>query len=68
MALGALLVPVTGHPADDAALGIAHDLAEAFGSHLSAVCLRPDPVDIVRYVADWSSPVLTGNTLAVVET
>lgn len=67
MALGALLLPVTGHRADDGALEIAFEIAKAFGSHLSAVCLRPDPVDIVRYVADWSSPVLAGNTLAVVE-
>lgn len=67
MALGALLLPVTGHHADDVALEIAFELARSFGSHLSAVCLRPDPVDIVRYVADWSSPVLAGNTLAVVE-
>jgi nucleotide-binding universal stress UspA family protein len=67
MALGALLIPVTGHKADDVALETALGIANVFGSHLSAVCLRPDPVDIVRYVADWSSPVLTGNTLAVVE-
>jgi nucleotide-binding universal stress UspA family protein len=67
MALGALLLPVTGHNADDVALEIAFDIAKTFGAHLSAVCLRPDPVDIVRYVADWSSPVLAGNTLAVVE-
>jgi nucleotide-binding universal stress UspA family protein len=67
MSFGALLVPVTGHHADGIALEIAFGIAGAFGSHLSAVCLRPDPVDIVRYVADWSSPVLAGNTLAVVE-
>jgi nucleotide-binding universal stress UspA family protein len=67
MSFGALLLPVTGHHADDVALEIAFGIAGAFGSHLSAVCLRPDPIDIVRYVADWSSPVLAGNTLAVVE-
>lgn len=67
MGLRALLLPVTGHHADDVALEVALGLAKPFGSHLTAVCLRPDPVDIVRYVADWSSPVLAGNTLAVVE-
>jgi nucleotide-binding universal stress UspA family protein len=67
MSLGALLLPVTGHHADGAAFEVAYEIATAFGSHLSAVCLRPDPVDIVRYVADWSSPVLAGNTLAAVE-
>jgi len=67
MSLRALLLPVTGHRADDITLELALGLAKAFGSHLTAVCLRPDPVDIVRYVADWSSPVLAGNTLAMAE-
>ncbi len=63
----ALLLPVTGHRADDAALETAFTIAQAFEAHLAAVCLRPDPVDIVRYVADWTSPVLSGDAVAAVE-
>jgi nucleotide-binding universal stress UspA family protein len=67
MGLRALLLPVTGHRADDAALRVALELGRAFGSHLSAICLKPDPVDIVRYVADWTAPVTTGELVAAVE-
>lgn len=67
MALGALLIPVTGHKADDVALETALGIANVFGSHLSAVCLRPDPVDIVRYVADWATPTVTGDALSIAE-
>ncbi|HTJ63272.1 MAG TPA: universal stress protein [Alphaproteobacteria bacterium] len=67
MGLRALLMPVTGHHADDAALRVALELGRAFGSHLSAICLKPDPVDIVRYVADWTAPVTTGELVAAVE-
>jgi nucleotide-binding universal stress UspA family protein len=61
------LLPVTGHHADDVALRIAFEIAQAFDSHLSALCLRPDPVDIARYVADWTAPVMTGELVAAVE-
>ncbi len=67
MGLRALLLPVTGHHADDAALRVALELGRTFDSHLSALCLRPDPVDIVRYVADWTAPVTTGELVAAVE-
>ena len=67
MAPRALLLPVTGHHADDAALETAFTVANAFEAHLAAVCIRPDPVDIVRYVADWTSPVLSGDAVAAVE-
>jgi nucleotide-binding universal stress UspA family protein len=67
MGLRALLLPVTGHHADDVALRIAFEIAQAFESHLSALCLRPDPVDIARYVADWTAPVMTGELVAAVE-
>lgn len=67
MSLRALLLPVTGHHADDVALRIAFEIAQAFDSHLSALCLRPDPVDIARYVADWTAPVMTGELVAAVE-
>ena len=67
MGLRALLLPVTGHHADDVALRIAFEIAQAFDSHLSALCLRPDPVDIARYVADWTAPVMTGELVAAVE-
>jgi nucleotide-binding universal stress UspA family protein len=67
MGLRALLLPVTGHHADDIALRIAFEIAQAFDSHLSALCLRPDPVDIARYVADWTAPVMTGELVAAVE-
>jgi nucleotide-binding universal stress UspA family protein len=67
MDLRALLLPVTGHHADDVALRIAFEIAQAFDSHLSALCLRPDPVDIARYVADWTAPVMTGELVAAVE-
>ena len=67
MGLRALLLPVTGHHADDVALRIAFEIAQAFDSHLSALCLRPDPVDIARYVADWTAPVMTGALVAAVE-
>ncbi len=63
----ALLLPVTGHHADDVTLRIAFEIAQAFDSHLSALCLRPDPVDIARYVADWTAPVMTGELVAAVE-
>jgi nucleotide-binding universal stress UspA family protein len=67
MGLRALLLPVTGHHADDAALQVALELGRTFDSHLSALCLKPDPVDIVRYVADWTAPVTTGELVAAVE-
>jgi nucleotide-binding universal stress UspA family protein len=67
MGLRALLLPVTGHHADDVALRIAFEIAQTFDSHLSALCLRPDPVDIARYVADWTAPVMTGELVAAVE-
>ena len=67
MSLRALLLPVTGHHADDVALRIAFEIAQVFDSHLSALCLRPDPVDIARYVADWTAPVMTGELVAAVE-
>ncbi len=67
MAFRALLLPVTGHPADDLALDLALELGRAFCSHLSAVCIRPDPVDIVRYVADWATPTVTGDALTLAE-
>ncbi len=67
MAPRALLLPVTGHHADNAALETAFIVAKAFKAHIAAVCLRPDPVDIVRYVADWTSPVLSSEAVAAVE-
>jgi nucleotide-binding universal stress UspA family protein len=67
MGLRALLLPVTGHHADDVALRIAFEIAQAFDSHLSALCLRPDPVDIARYVSDWTAPVMTEELVAAVE-
>jgi nucleotide-binding universal stress UspA family protein len=67
MGLRALLLPVTGHHADDVALRIAFEIAQTFDSHLSALCLRPDPLDIARYVADWTAPVMTGELVAAVE-
>ena len=67
MGLRALLLPVTGHHADDVALRIAFEIAQTFDSHLSALCLRPDPIDIARYVADWTAPVMTGELVAAVE-
>ena len=67
MGLRALLLPVTGHHADDIALRLAFEIAQAFDSHLSALCLRPDPIDIARYVADWTAPVMTGELVAAVE-
>jgi len=67
MSLRALLLPITGHHADDVALRIAFEIAQTFDSHLSALCLRPDPVDIARYVADWTAPVMTGELVAAVE-
>jgi nucleotide-binding universal stress UspA family protein len=67
MGLRTLLLPVTGHHDDEVALEVALGLAKFLCAHLAAVCLRPDPVDIVGYVADWSSPLLAGNTLAMVE-
>jgi nucleotide-binding universal stress UspA family protein len=67
MGLRALLLPVTGHHSDDVALRIAFEIAQTFDSHLSALCLRPDPVDIARYVADWTAPVMTGELVAAVE-
>jgi nucleotide-binding universal stress UspA family protein len=67
MGLRAILLPVTGHHADDVALRIAFEIAQTFESHLTALCLRPDPVDIARYVADWTAPVMTGELVAAVE-
>ena len=67
MGLRALLLPVTGHHADDVALRIALEIGRTFKSHLSALCLRPDPVDIARYVADWTAPAITGELVAAVE-
>lgn len=67
MGLRTLLLPVTGHHADDVALHIALDIARMFESHLSALCLRPDPIDIARYVADWTTPGITGELVAAVE-
>lgn len=67
MGMRALLMPVTGHHADDVALHIALEIGRTFKSHLSALCLRPDPVDIARYVADWTAPAITGELVAAVE-
>jgi len=61
------LVPVTGHAADEASLETARLLGEPFGSHIAAICIRPDPAEIVRYVAEWSYPILVDDAVAAAE-
>ena len=67
MTMRLLTVPVTGHPADQATLDTALKLAEPFRSHITTVCIRPDPADIVRYVAEWSYPILVDDAVAAAE-
>ena len=67
MTMRLLTVPVSGHPADEATLDTALMLGEPFRSHISAVCIRPDPADIVRYVAEWSYPILVEDAVATAE-
>ena len=67
MTMRLLLVPVTGHVADEATLETARSLGEAFDSHLCAICIRPDPADVVRYVAEWSYPILVEDAVAAAE-
>lgn len=67
MTMRLLLVPVTGHPSDEAALDTAFGLGEPFDSHVSAICIRPDPADVVRYVAEWSYPILVEDAVAAAE-
>lgn len=67
MTMRLLTVPVTGHPADESTLDTALMLGEPFRSHISAACIRPDPADIVRYVAEWSYPILVEDAVATAE-
>jgi nucleotide-binding universal stress UspA family protein len=68
MTLRSLLVPVSGHAADEITLETALELARAFEAHLSAICIRPDPTDVVRYVAEWSYPILIEDAVATAQT
>ena len=67
MSLRSLLVPVSGHPADELSLEAALELARMFEAHISAVCIRPDPADVLRYVAEWSYPILVENAVATAQ-
>src|SRR5579872_1566299 len=67
MTMRLLTVPVSGHPADEATLETALMLGEPFRSHINAICIRPDPADIVRYVAEWSYPILVEDAVATAE-
>lgn len=67
MTMRLLTVPVSGHPADEAILDTALMLGEPFRSHIAAVCIRPDPADIIRYVAEWSYPILVEDAVATAE-
>src|SRR5579883_2751919 len=67
MTMRLLTVPVSGHPADEATLETAFMLGEPFSSHINAVCICPDPADIVRYVAEWSYPTLVEDAVATAE-
>lgn len=67
MALRSLLVPVSGHAADKVTLGVARLLSQKFGAHIAALCIRPDPVDLIRNVAEWSSPALTEDMVATTQ-
>jgi len=67
MAFGALLIPVTGHAADSAALDLALAVVQGSDARLSAVCIRPDPAEIVRLGNDWTAPVILDSTLDALE-
>jgi nucleotide-binding universal stress UspA family protein len=67
MSLHSLLVPITGQPADELALETAFALVRGSDSHISVVCTRPDPNDVMRYAVDWSYPILTGDAVAAAE-
>jgi nucleotide-binding universal stress UspA family protein len=67
MSLHSLLVPITGQPADELALEAAFALVRGSQSHISVVCTRPNPNDVMRYAVDWSYPILTSDAVAAAE-
>ncbi len=67
MSLRTLLVPITGQPADEFVLDAAFSLGESFNSHISVLCVRPDPTDVVRYAVEWSYPILMDEAVATAE-
>ena len=67
MTMRLMLVPVSGHPSDEAILDTALALGEPFDAHLSAICIRPDAAEIVRYVAEWSYPILVEDAVTAAE-
>ena len=67
MGIRALLVPVSGHEMDDFVLDLAADVGRAAGAHIQAMCMRPDPAEVVKYVSEWSYPVLIDDAVSTAE-
>jgi nucleotide-binding universal stress UspA family protein len=55
MAYRKILVPLTGGTRDAQILSTAFDIAKAFGSHVSALYVRPDPSEVLPYLGEGVS-------------
>ncbi len=55
MAYRKILVPLTGGARDAHVLRAAFDVAKAFGSHVAAVYVRPDPSEVLPYLGEGIS-------------
>jgi nucleotide-binding universal stress UspA family protein len=67
MSLRTLLVPITGQASDEIVLDAAFSLARSFDSHISVVCIRPNPTAVVQYAVEWSYPILLDSAVATAE-
>jgi nucleotide-binding universal stress UspA family protein len=55
MAYRKILVPLTGGQRDTRVLNAAFDIGKAFGSHVAALFVRPDPAEVVPYLGEGVS-------------
>ncbi|MFM9865564.1 MAG: universal stress protein [Micropepsaceae bacterium] len=55
MAYRKILVPLTGGARDAPVLRAAFEVAKAFGSHVAAVFVRPDPSEVLPYLGEGVS-------------
>ncbi|MDB5394823.1 MAG: putative universal stress protein UspA and related nucleotide-binding protein [Rhodospirillales bacterium] len=67
MSLRSLLVPVTGQTGDEMVLHAAFSLARNSDAHISVLCIRPDPTDVVQYAVEWSFPIMMDEAVAAAE-
>src|ERR1051326_2834351 len=56
MSMAKILVPLRGTPHDIPALAMAFAAAKPFHAHVAALCIRPDPSEILIHLHGVSSP------------